>query len=102
MQKVEENARHVRDNLNDRPDATSVLATKEATMTRLLIAPEKLQGALIATQDADCRAFLDGEVDGGLQSNCLLGQRYMSTLTDPQGLKVWSERPCRHPSCFWA
>src|SRR5215813_8911412 len=26
----------------------------------------------------------------------------MSTLTDPQGLKVWSERPRRHPSCFWA
>ena len=30
------------------------------------------------------------------------GQRYSSTLTDPQGLKVWSERPCKHPSCFWA
>jgi hypothetical protein len=30
------------------------------------------------------------------------GQRYRSTLTDPQGLKVWSERPCKHPSCFWA
>jgi hypothetical protein len=30
------------------------------------------------------------------------GQRYISALTDPQGLKVWSERPCRHPSCFWA
>ena len=71
-------------------------------MTRLLIAPEKPQGDLIAPQDADCYAFLDGEVDGGLQSNCLLGQRYMSTLTDPQGLKVWSERPRRHPSCFWA
>jgi hypothetical protein len=46
MEKVEENAHHVRDNLNDRPDATSVHATKEATMTKLLIAPEKLQGAL--------------------------------------------------------
>ena len=30
------------------------------------------------------------------------GQRYRSTVTDPQGLKVWSERPCKHPSCFWA
>jgi hypothetical protein len=29
-------------------------------------------------------------------------QLYMLTLTDPQGLKVWSERPCKHPSCFWA
>jgi hypothetical protein len=36
----------MRDNLNDRPDATSVHATKEATMTKLLIAPEKLQRAL--------------------------------------------------------
>ena len=30
------------------------------------------------------------------------GRRYRLTLTDPQGLKVWSERPCKHPSCFWA
>jgi len=29
-------------------------------------------------------------------------QRYIVTLIDPQGLKVSSERPCRHPSCFWA
>jgi hypothetical protein len=47
MQKLEENAHHMRDNLNDRPDATSVHATKEATMTKLLIAPEKLQRALM-------------------------------------------------------
>ncbi len=28
--------------------------------------------------------------------------RYIVVLIDPQGLKVWIERPCKHPSCFWA
>ena len=30
------------------------------------------------------------------------GQRYIEELTDPQGFKVLIERPCKHPSCFWA
>ena len=30
------------------------------------------------------------------------GQRYIEELIEPQGLRVWSERPCKHPSCFWA
>lgn len=30
------------------------------------------------------------------------GERSLGALIDPQGLKVCSERPCKHPSCFWA
>jgi hypothetical protein len=30
------------------------------------------------------------------------GQRYIEELTEPQGLRVLIECPCKHPSCFWA
>jgi hypothetical protein len=30
------------------------------------------------------------------------GQHYIEELTDPHGLKVLIEWPCKHPSCFWA
>ena len=40
-----------------------------------------------------------GTILGGARGGRL---RYMLTPTDPQGLKVSSERPCKHPSCFWA
>jgi len=30
------------------------------------------------------------------------GQRYIEWVTDPQGLKVSTECPRTHPSCFWA
>jgi RNA-directed DNA polymerase len=30
------------------------------------------------------------------------GQFYIEELTEPQGLRVLIECPCKHPSCFWA
>lgn len=28
--------------------------------------------------------------------------RYIEVLSDPQGLRLLSKRPCQHSSCFWA